>query len=99
MALYAESAQAPVVEAALFGRKEPSPGPNRPKPWAWNLECERYEGERGSRSYPGVIPPPPDRSAGVGRSTVVCRERFLRPGLRSPADEAILTSLEPLTSG
>lgn len=97
---YAETAPAPLSARFLlfFGEKDPAPGPGRPKSWSGNLDCERLTAEQGSRALPGVIEPPPNVSGYIDRTTVVCRENLLRPGLRSPADEALLRELAPLTA-
>lgn len=96
MSLYAD---VDVVEAfALFNWNDPAPGITRRKGWTDNLECERLDARTGSRRYPGEIKPPSSRGGDVESHTVVCEERLLRPGLRDPVDDALLSELEPMTA-
>ena len=105
MSHYADSAltdlpsESEAVEASvLFGWNDPAPGMLRRKAWTENLECERLDARTGSRRYPGVIRPPASRGGDVQSYTVVCAERLLRPGLRAPVDDALLSELEPMTT-
>jgi hypothetical protein len=83
---------------ACLGAIDPAPGLARTTSWSRDLDCERVTSVTGSRRYPGEIAPPRPRDD-VGSSTVVCRERLTRPGLREPRDEAILSELEVTTVG
>lgn len=95
MALYAD---VEVVEASvMFNWNDPAPGALRRKAWTNNLECERLDARTGSRRYPGEIQAPSSRGSDVESFTVVCEERLLRPGLRDPLDEALLSELDPMT--
>ena len=81
----------------FLGVMDPAPGLTRTATRARNLECERLTAETASRRYPGEINAPRPRGDYVERTLVVCRERLLRPGVRPPRDEAILSSLEATT--
>ncbi|HHO52715.1 MAG TPA: hypothetical protein ENK18_18035 [Deltaproteobacteria bacterium] len=73
---------------------DPAPGLTRSKTQSRRLECERLSAEIASRRYPGRIVTSDGRGDFTERSVVVCRERLLRPGLRTAHDEAILSSLD-----
>ncbi|MEQ1565396.1 MAG: hypothetical protein ABMA64_07140 [Myxococcota bacterium] len=78
---------------------DPAPGAGHSRSWSRNLDCERLGAVAGSERYPGRIVA--SRSRGeddADREVVVCRERLTAPGLRSPADEAALTTLEAATA-
>ncbi len=77
----------------VFG-SDPAPGLLRTRAESRNLDCERVSTETGSQRYPGVIDPESPRGAYVERSVVICKERVMRPGLRSARDEAFLLSLQ-----
>ena len=73
---------------------DPAPGIAHSKTWSRNLECERLSTETGSQQYPGLIEIEGPRGDYIERSVVICRQRFVRFGLRPPRDEVILSSLE-----
>jgi len=73
----------------------PVPGLTRSNHWIRQHDCERLNKQEAYRKYPGRVPPPKAEEDGeVG--VVVCRERVVRDGLRSPADEAVLRKLDGL---
>jgi hypothetical protein len=72
----------------------PAPGVFRSRASARTLHCERLTPEAGARRYPGEVAPPRPRGDYAERSVVVCSEWVLRPGLRAPHAEAILTTLQ-----
>lgn len=82
---------------ALLGLYDTAPGLFRTKGEVRSFDCERLDAQTGSQRYPGVIQPPRPRGDYVERSQVVCRQRIVRAGLRAPADEAILSTLEAST--
>jgi hypothetical protein len=86
---------AEVPDSLLFFGKDPAPGPSRTTTASRRLDCERMNARNGSSRYPGEIQPPPATTGHLDRTTVVCRERLLRDGLRAPLDEALLTDLQP----
>ncbi len=98
MSLFIDSDAPAQFEAALFNLNDPAPGALRRKGWSNNLECERLDARTGSRRYPGEIRAPASRGGDVESYTVVCEERLLRPGLRDPVDDALLSELEPMTT-
>jgi len=73
---------------------DPAPNIVRSRDRARNLVCVRVEPLQGAVEYPGRIQPPRPRGDDADRSTLVCRERLLRRGLRAPRDEAVLNTLE-----
>lgn len=73
---------------------DPAPGLFRTKAWSRNLDCERVSASEGNQRYPGVIDVSGPRGDYVQRSAVICRERVIRAGLRSPLDEAMLTRMD-----
>ena len=75
------------------GAQDPAPGLLRSKRASRRLECARVSPETGSQSYPGQIEMARPRGDYVERSVMICRERLLRPDLRAPQDEAILSDL------
>ncbi len=82
----------------VFG-PDPAPGLRRTRAESRNLICERVTPQTAAQRYPGEIAPARPRGDYVERSVVVCNERVMRPGLRKAQDEAILSSLQELTSG
>jgi hypothetical protein len=106
MSLHVDTPAAPLVVEAppearilFFGGQDPVPGPRWTRTRSRNLDCERLSSETGSQRYPGEISPARPRGGFGERETVVCRERILRAGLRSPLDEALLTDLQPTAAG
>lgn len=82
---------------ALLNPAAPAPGLLRTKQGARQLDCQPVDDYRGVHTHPGVIEPPPPRGSFGEHNTVVCAERWLRAGLRSPHTEAILSSLDTST--
>ncbi len=74
--------------------KDPAPGVLHSKSSTRNMECERMSAEAASRKYPGEVARPGPRGDLYPRSALVCTERFMRLGLRSDKDEAILSTLD-----
>mgnify|MGYP000232596797 FL=1 len=73
----------------------PVPGLTRSVHWIRQHDCERLSKQEAYRRYPGRVPPPKAEEDGqVG--VVVCSERVVRDGLRSPRDEAVLRKLDTL---
>src|SRR4051812_22413839 len=72
-----------------------------PAPSVWkgrqeirNLDCSRISQERAHELYPEKVPETAPRSGNLSRiDALVCRQRLMRPGERSPRDEVILSSL------
>lgn len=58
------------------------------------MECERVPVSVAIARYPGVVRPPDPRGDLVEREVLICSEKLMNPDLRSPADEAILSSLD-----
>jgi hypothetical protein len=100
MSFVAELPPPPAVHAEVpesflgIGGINPAPGPGRTRTWSRNLDCEWLAGQAGPRAYPGVIEPPRPRGDYIEQHTMVCRERVIRPGLRAPIDDALLTGLQ-----
>jgi hypothetical protein len=86
-----------VLLPALY-HPDPAPGLTRSRAKARMLECERLDAATANARYPGMIEEPRPRGEFVERSALVCAERLMRPGLRADRDEAILSTLEGLTS-
>lgn len=78
--------------------RDPAAGLGMNKADSRRLECERIGVEEGRLRYPGIIDPAGKREKYLDRSVLVCTERLLRPGLRAPRDEAVLSSLQPLVA-
>lgn len=72
----------------------PAPGLFRTKAAVRRLDCERLSTEAATRRYPGEVQPERPRGDYVERDVVRCQPRVLRPGVRSPRAEAVLTGLE-----
>lgn len=72
----------------------PAPGLFRSKAKARRLDCERLSTEAAATRYPGEIEPERPRGDYVERDVVRCHPRLMRPGLRAPRVEALLTELE-----
>lgn len=83
-----------VMLLVLLVPSDPAPGLTHAKHRSRRLECERVSTETASARYPGQIVTPGSRDSYTDRSTVVCRERLMRPGLRTARDEAILSTLD-----
>lgn len=79
----------------LFG---PLPGPFRSKAEVRDLECERMSVDAAHRENPGAVQPVGPRGQRAQREIVVCRERMLRTGIRTPEQEAVLTTLDDTAS-
>ena len=71
----------------------PVPGLTRSVHWIRQHDCERITKAEAARQYPGRLPPPTAEEDGLVE-VVVCTERALRDGLRSPGEEAILRRLD-----
>ncbi len=78
--------------------KDPAPGVLNNKTEALNLECERLNASEAARQHPGEVAPTGPRGDYYSRSALACAERFVRYGLRSAQDEAILTTLQARTT-
>jgi len=78
--------------------KDPAPSVLNNKTDARNLECERLSASEAARQHPGEVAPVGPRGDYYSRSALVCKERFLRLGLRSNQDEAILSTLDARTA-
>ncbi len=74
-------------------RPDPSPGLTTSRTRSRSFDCETVGASDAHRRYPDQIAPPPPRRADVEHLTVVCRERWMRPGLRVARDEAVLSTL------
>jgi hypothetical protein len=77
--------------------KDPAPGLLHSKTATRNLECERLSVEEAARAHPGEVAAPGPRGDLYPRSALVCTGRFMRLGLRSNKDEAILSALDQRT--
>lgn len=77
--------------------KDPAPGLYHDKDASRNLECARVSAQTAARIYPGQVAAPAPRGDFAERTVFACEERMLALGLRSPRDEAILSSLDVLT--
>ena len=77
---------------------DPSASMFRSKDQARRYECESTTAEQGDTLRPGQVVTSPPRGDYVERDAVICVERLMRPGLRAPRDEAILSSLDGITS-
>ena len=77
---------------------DPSASMFRSKDQARRYECESTSAEQGDTLRPGQVVTSPPRGDYVERDAVICVERLMRPGLRAPRDEAILSSLDGITS-
>lgn len=71
----------------------PAPGLFESKTDLRRLECERLSALEGAARYPGQVMTSPPRGDFIERSTLVCNERYLRPGMRAARDEAVLSTL------
>lgn len=78
----------------LTARPDPTPGLIVSPEQARRYDCERVTPESTQLTHPGQVLPTPSRGDMVERSAIVCRERLVRPGLRDPRDEAVLSDLE-----
>ena len=89
----------PLICVALLGFRwsDPAPSMLRTKDASRNLECVRMDAQTASLSHPGDISPPGQRGDFMDRSVLLCTERLMRPGLRQPRDEAILSTLDART--
>lgn len=91
-----------LLSLALFpfvSPKDPGPGLLRSKEAARRLACEHTTVEAAADEFPGRLSPRRPRGGYIERSVVVCRENWMRPGLRSAADEAVLGGLSDTASG
>ena len=77
---------------------DPAPSMIRSRDHAHSLDCEWLSTANAVRRYPGEIETSGPRGDFMERSAVICRERLMRPGLRSARDEALLSSLESWTA-
>ncbi len=75
----------------------PVPGLTRSVHWIRHHDCERMSKLEAFRLYPGRVPPPKAEEDGEV-AVVVCRERLMPDGLRSPGDEAVLHHLDGLVA-
>jgi len=73
----------------------PVPGLTRSVRWIRQHDCERMSKLEAYRLHPGRVAPPEAEEDGQVE-VVVCRERLMRDGLRSPGDEAVLRRLDDL---
>lgn len=80
-----------------FYTDDPAPGLLRSSDSVRSMECAWTDPATVRRDRPGALPPERPRGDYVERSALVCTARFLRPGLRSPADEAVLDQLDVRT--
>lgn len=78
---------------------DPAPGVLVSKSESRNLACHRTTTEGAYHRYPGQIVRPGPRGDYVDRSAVICTERLMAPGDRSPRDEAILSTLDATAAG
>lgn len=82
------------VALVLALRPDPTPGLLHSREEARRYACERVTPEELQRTHPGRLRPPRPRGDYTEHDAVVCTERLLRPGLRDPGDEAVLSSLD-----
>lgn len=82
----------------LVFHRDPAPGLGHSRSSSRNLDCESLSAEQGLAQRPGEVPVSKPRGDYVERSAVICSERLLRPGLRAPRDEAILSTLDALST-
>jgi hypothetical protein len=82
-----------LVVLPLLSPRDPGPGLLRSKKVNERLMCDRLSTEDAQAQFPGRVRPTAPRGDFIERSAVVCRERIVRPGLRSKRDEAVLQSL------
>ncbi len=73
---------------------DPAPSVLNSKDESASLECERKDVFEASRDHPGEVRAPGPRGDLYLRTALVCTERYMRLGLRSARDEAILTTLD-----
>lgn len=83
-----------LVFLPFLSPKDPGPGLLRSKSASRQLECDRLTTIEAQQRYPGQIRPTAPRGDYIERSAVACRERLVRPGLRSKRDEAVLRTLD-----
>lgn len=62
-------------------------------------ECEDLSMREGARRYPGRVVQSESRAVDPDRRLVVCAERWLRPGVRDPREDAILSELKATADG
>lgn len=79
-------------------RPDPAAGLRHNKDFARRYECSSVSAEVGDARRPGQVEVSAPRGDYVERSAVICTERLLRPGLRAPRDEAILSRMDALTA-
>jgi hypothetical protein len=84
-----------LLALAAAAHADPMPGLTRTKSQMRNWDCERRGTREVAEEYPGRIVSSESRGTDPDRVTMVCTERLTRPGLRSPRDEALLSTLEP----
>lgn len=77
---------------------DPAPSVLNTKASTRTLECERLGVDEASRAYPGEVAAPGPRGDYFPRTALVCHERFMRQGLRSDKDEAVLSELDARTT-
>ena len=77
-----------------FFSPDPAPSATRSKDRSRTLECERVTPEAGREQHPSRVVDTRPRGDFLERSTLICTERPMRPGLRLPRDEAILADLD-----
>lgn len=77
---------------------DPARGFLRTREQSNNLDCELMSAETGAQRYPGQVPTARPRGEFIERRAVSCKERLMAPGSRTPQDDAILLSLEALTT-
>lgn len=82
----------------LFGIGDPAPGMLRTKAAAEGYECVRYDAMAAAQARPGAIAEPRPRGDWFERTALICTERILRPGIRPPQDDAVLTELAARTA-
>lgn len=78
---------------------DPAPGLFRSKARSRRLDCTWVSPAEAHRQAPGQVAAPRPRGDFAERQVYICRERLLRPGLRAPQDEAVLSSLREQSTG
>ena len=73
---------------------DPAPSITRSRSESRTFECERVDELSAVERFPGRVPPIKPRGDYVERDMLFCQQRLMRPGLRPPLDEAVLSTLD-----
>lgn len=83
-----------LVFLPFLSPKDPGPGLLRSKAASRQLDCDRLSTLEAQKRFPGKVRPTAPRGDYIERGAVACRQRLVRPGLRSKRDEAVLRTLD-----